>query len=132
MPDTLDQTVASQVSTDSNVSYLFSNLLDETTDPVYGTWVDPLTLSMESLRKLKLNAIPYQMKPSEKITTVCYNLYKTTSLWAIILYINGYQHPHEVDEGAVLLFPIKTEVDTLLVEAKQTSSTSVQSKVITF
>lgn len=113
MPKPLTQSQAQAISTQANIKYLWSTFLSESFDPVLGAWVDPLTVDMQSLLNMTDTRTPIQWTSNMKITTLSYQVYGTTSLWAIILYLNGYSHPDEIPAGATLLLPSQSAIDSL-------------------
>lgn len=122
MPTKLSQQEAEAVSTFADAAYLWSTLLGETDDPVTGAWVDPITVDVQQLLELSKDTKPVQYTRGTKITTLSYQMYGTTSLWAVLLYLNGYQHPDEIPAGAVLNIPSKASLNRVLIEAREASS----------
>lgn len=87
--------------------------MDVYTNELGEKWIDPLT--PDFLRFLRA---PYATKlhsydGSLPITTLSYRYYGTTSLWYLILYANGYMHPHEIPSGAALKIPDPSQVSRL-------------------
>jgi hypothetical protein len=109
-------------STHVDTSVLWSTLMTTADDPLTGKWVDPLTLSMTNLLDLAKNSTPYAYTGKDKITTISYMFYGTTSMWAILLYVNGYMHPDEIPSGAVLNIPAKTDIQAILLTSTKTES----------
>jgi len=114
MPKTLEQNKAIIGSTNVEARFLWSNFIEESNDPVLGAWVDPLTIAVEKLQELSRYSSPVQWTSNMKITTLSHRLYGNTSLWAVILYLNGYLHPDEIPSGAVLQVPPMQAVSSLL------------------
>ena len=46
----------------------------------------------------------------EKIVTLSYNYYGTTSLWWLIILASGQIHPYEIQPGTTLLLPFLNQV----------------------
>lgn len=69
------------------------------------SWIDPLD---SRLTRILSGRIPYtEIKYAKKkpLTTISMEFYRTTSLWWIILRMNGYLHPHDIPDGASLKLP---------------------------
>lgn len=127
------QSTARAISTGVEVKYLRTqimelvenklvNFLDLSADPEHRfnkKWIDPLSPFIIKLRRLdksKMRQARYDGKP---LTTISYQLYGTTSLWWILLLINGYAHPDEIQRGAVLLVPNAVDIQKVIqVDAK--------------
>lgn len=118
----LTQEEAVSVSTHATAAYLWSRFLDEVDDPISGTWVTPLTPELVSLLEKAKDTTPVQYVSGTKITTLSYQYYGTTSMWSIILYLNGYQHPDEIPPGAILNLPSKESIDRILDAASRQTS----------
>lgn len=121
MPKEITAAQATAVSTNASVQHLWSRLLEEGEDTLTGAWVDPLTLDMELLRNVS-SLTPVQYVENTRITTLSYNLYGTTSLWAVLLYLNGYMHPDEIPPGATLLVPSLSDINDIMKKGSDLSS----------
>ena len=130
MPKPLTQSQAQALSTNADVKYLWSTFLDECTDPVLGAWVDPLSVKVHLLLEAKKTMMPIQLTEKKPITTLSWELYGTTSMWAVILYLNGYMHPDEIPPGATLLVPSLASIDSLRAEAEIATSNYGKSFVV--
>jgi hypothetical protein len=60
-----------------------------------------------------------------KFTTICYLLYGNTTIYRLVLMYNGYMHPYEIPQGAILLFPDPTDLLNAV-----TKTTTAQSKAV--
>ena len=93
------------------------NFLDLSADPEHRfnkKWVDPLSpyiIKIRRLDKSKMRQARYDGKP---ITTIAYQLYGHTSLWWVLLLINGYAHPDEIQRGAILLVPSAQDIQKIM------------------
>lgn len=91
-------------------------------------WIDGLnrkTLTkLKALDKRNMQSVVYD---NQLITSISDKYYGTTSLWHIILYVNGILHPQEITRGGVLFIPNKKDIDTILMGDKQKKS-----KVVVF
>lgn len=114
MPTPLTISQAQSVSTHANPTYQWSTFLAESSDPVLGAWVDPLTVDMSILLDSSKLMSPVTITENMPITTVSYNLYGTTSLWSVILYLNGFMHPDELPPGTTLIVPSRNAVDSII------------------
>lgn len=123
-----DQTAARLFSTNSTASLLRANVLNEVSNKITEAldlfdvpnhrfnkkWVDPLNPTFKRLRRLKkkdMQAVTYDGKP---ITTVAFQAYGTTSLWWVLMYVNGHVHPHEIPRGSVLYIPAMADLAPII------------------
>lgn len=65
---------------------------------------------LRRLDKLKMKVVTYE---GQLITTLSETYYGTTSLWYVILYVNGFCHPQEIQRGINLFIPNKSDIDSL-------------------
>ena len=94
---------------------VFSNSLQE-------KWIDPLTPSFVKFLKSDFKYVSYVFVASEPLTTLSYRFYDTTSLWYLILYVNGFMHPEEIPAGTLLKIPYKDDIEFLLTETRPSKS----------
>lgn len=91
------------------VSHKLKDLLDLSNDPEskYNyDWID--ALSPELIRRMKFeesDLVPYAYDGSKPITTIAYELYGSTTLWYVIVYVNGFIHPDEIPYGSKMMVP---------------------------
>lgn len=90
-------------------------------------WIDPLSPEIQKIKRLnksEMRAVRFDGKP---ITTISTQIYGTTSLWWVLLLINGYAHPEEIQRGAVLLVPNISDITKIIsVEAVSRRGTIVE------
>jgi hypothetical protein len=116
----------------SQISTLYSNnlargpQLDVFSNSLQEQWIDPLTPSFIKFLKSNFKYVSYTFVASEPLTTLSYRFYDTTSLWYLLLYVNGFMHPEEIPAGAILKIPYKDDIDFLLTETRQTRSGQTQ------
>lgn len=127
MSTSLDPRLLKAVSTNADLSYLrqvFSptvsnrlrDLMDLSDLPEHRfnkDWIDPLNPVIRRLRKLDKSTMQPIVYNGQKITTLSFQVYGTTSLWYVPLYVSGYCHPHEVPHGSVLYFPALQKITDL-------------------
>jgi hypothetical protein len=91
------------------------------------SWVDALNPNMN----LKFQVGDYRMvtyKRSYPLTTMSNEWYSTTSLWWLILRVNGIMHPDELEEGVTLKIPTLEAIKRTL---NPTIKVSKKGKVVT-
>jgi hypothetical protein len=98
---------------------VFSNYLGE-------QWIDPLTPSFIRFLKSDFKYATHEFVASEPLTTVSYRYYDTTSLWYLIVYVNGFMHPDEIPSGTLLKIPYKSDIEYLLTETRPSKSGTIQ------
>ena len=108
------QTVSSHV----NKRLMRGENMDTFTTELGDSWIDPLDPRISNiLETLSDDLELYTYVGGKSITTVSYELYGTTSAWWIILYVNGYMHPDEISDGALLKVPTSSAMSTLMQDA---------------
>lgn len=94
-----------------DVDHQFKTKLDLTKDSdsrFNKPWVDPLDPELMSrLRFKESDMLDYAYDGVTPITNISYNLYGTTTLWYVIVYVNGLLNPLEIPGGTVLKVPKK-------------------------
>lgn len=119
---------AALLSTNVNTAYLRTRLMPSVTHKLKAAldltyepdskfnkqWVDPLSPVLLKLRKLDKGAMQRITYTGQPITSLAYQLYGTTSLWYVLLLINGHAHPQEIPNGAVLYVPNLRDLEGLL------------------
>lgn len=93
------------VSTFGQARFLRRTFLQQVENNLGTKWVDPLSPLYAKLLATEIETTPYTYTGHEPITTVCYKIYGTTSLWHVVLYVNGHMHPQEIPTGSVLNMP---------------------------
>lgn len=67
-------------------------------------WYDPLDPAMTRIMDFNIPFSLYQYQ-GEGLTTLSYQMYKTTTAWWVILMFNGFVHPDEIPAGTELRIP---------------------------
>ena len=117
MPVPFTQSQLQSVSSNVTKKLLRGENMDTFTTELGDSWVDPLDPRiLNILETLSSDLELYTYVAGKSITTVSYELYGTTSAWWIILYVNGYMHPDEISDGALLKVPTGDVMATLLQE----------------
>lgn len=112
---TITQSQVSAVSSFGVLGLLRAQNMGTFTTSLGDTWVDPLDPAIVNiLSTLSASAQLYTYTAGKAITSVSQELYGTTSAWWIILYLNGYMHPDEISDGAVLKVPSQQALTVLL------------------
>ena len=103
--------------------YLRSNFMDVVENPFGEAWIDPLSDGITQL--LRQSSKNYELYRHEgyPLTSVSYKFFGTTSLWYVILYINGYLHPDEISLGEELKIPDLQIAQTLIAKQRAVSRT---------
>lgn len=84
-------------------------------------WIDPLD---PKLLRLLQGRIPYReiiYAKKKPLTTISMEVYMTSSLWWLILMMNGYLHPHDIPDGATLKIPSLTFIQKRMTVVQQTN-----------
>lgn len=97
------------MSTHATAAYLWSRFLDVVNDPVSGDLGHASDAGMVALLDSAKDTTPVQYAAGHEDHQLSYQCYSLTSMWSIILYLNGYQHPDEIPPGATLNLPSKEE-----------------------
>lgn len=132
---------AALLSSNVNTAYLRTKLMPAVTHKLQAAldltyepdskfnkqWIDPLSPVFRQLRKLDKDAMQRFTYTGQPITSVAYQLYGTTSLWYVLLSVNGYAHPHEIPKGAVLYVPNLRDLEALL---KAASTKSLRGEIV--
>lgn len=124
----LTQTQITALSTHGSKLLLRAENMETFVTSYGDSWVDPLSPRIvDLLDKVKKDLQPYNYTGGKPLTTVSYELYNTTSAWWIILYVNGYMHPDEISDGAILKVPSGESIQVLLRESAKNN----RGKVVT-
>jgi hypothetical protein len=67
---------------------------------------------------------PYRYNGYEKFTTIVYNEYGNTTCYRIVLTFNGFMHPYEIDNGAVINLPDPGQLRGLILQQQLKKKTS--------
>lgn len=90
------------------------------------SWVDALHPSINfKFKPRDLKVVVY--KRSIPLTSMSYEVYGTTSLWWLILRVNGIMHPDELNDGEKLKIPSLDAVKALILP----SAPSLKGSVVT-
>jgi len=117
MPVPFTQSQLQSVSSHVTKKLLRAENMDTFTTELGDSWIDPLDPRiLNILETLSGDLELYTYVAGKSITTVSYELYGTTSAWWIILYVNGYMHPDEISDGALLKVPTGNAMAILLQE----------------
>lgn len=88
-------------------------------------WIDPLSSPMRRILKLNKAQMQRVIYAGTPISTLSQQVYGTVSLWYVILMINGYCHPQEVERGATLYLPSRQQLDGILKTSAPTARGSI-------
>lgn len=74
---------------------------------------------------------PYRWNSTKKFTTLINDTYGNTTCYRIVLTFNGFMHPYEIDEGAIIYLPDPTELNGLISQQQiKKKSSPIQDVVI--
>jgi hypothetical protein len=59
---------------------------------------------------------PIKWNTTKKFTTLMYETYGNTTCYRIVLTFNGFMHPYEIDEGAIVYLPDPEELSGLITQ----------------
>ena len=122
----MSNTLTTGVSTNMNSTYLRSNFIATFQDSTGTQYIDYFGSNAYNLFKLYVNAYSiHTVIQKENLDYISYVNYNTTSLWWAIALFNNIVHPMQVGVGQQLKIPIKSNIDTFVLEFKN-SNVSVQ------
>ena len=81
--------------------------------------IDVLTDRFVDLIEAITITTPYTVKEGDKLTTVCYRFYQTTSLYYLILYYNGLLFWDEVLPGDIIQIPNLAQINSFFGRNRQ-------------
>lgn len=93
-------------------------------------WVDPLDPDLiERLRFKDEDYDSFVYDGFTPMTSISYRAYGTTTLWFVIVYVNGYLNPLEIPNGVMLKLPKAEVLEKQL--RRKTATEQLIGKVIT-
>lgn len=110
------------ISTHFRPNALRSTKMEPVNDPVTGDWVNPLQPELIDKLNGSFDTFSHPYTGSEAMTTIAYRAYETTSLWWVILYVNGFMHPEEIPSGYALIIPTRQSMDEMLADIQETKN----------
>ena len=106
------------LSTASSPKYWQTTLLPTIT--INGvSHIDVLADRLVDLIETITTAIPYTVREGDKLTTVCYQFYQTTSLYYLILTYNGLLFWDEVSPGDIIQIPDLSQINSFFGRNRQ-------------
>jgi hypothetical protein len=122
-----------KISTHENQSFSRSKFMDSEVvyDENLGKNVEIMNFVNYNLVGLIKNLQNYKIiqYKGEPITTISYREYETTSLWWLILLVNGLRFPSEMVQGQDLIIPSYSQINSYFKSSNNTSRSGQRASV---
>lgn len=77
-------------------------------------WINPLSPELRAILRIPKSRMRHFIYRGHHLPYVSNRLYNTTSLWFVLLMVNGLTHPQEIPPGFVMYYPSAQEMEKLV------------------